>query len=48
MNADMIPMIVFQNTPSVHLLLYTEGILDNWRQSGQPEYAKNEEWFASF
>ena len=28
--------------------LYTDGIFDNWRQSGQLEYAKNEEWFASF
>ena len=32
----------------VFIELYTEGIFDIWRQSGQPKYAKNEEWFAIF
>ena len=38
---------MFETTLSVNLTVY-RGNIHNWRQSGQPEYAKNEELFASF
>ena len=47
MSADISMKIMFENTPSVHLTVYRENIRQ-WRQSGQAEYAKDEEWFASF
>ena len=47
MGADIPMKMMFENTQSVHLTVYRGNMLDNWRQSGQPEYAKNVEWFAS-
>ena len=47
MSAEIPMKIMFDNIPRVHLTVY-RGIFENWRQSGQPEYAKNGEWFAYF
>ena len=47
MSADIPLKIMFENKPSVHFSIQRE-YFDNWRESGQPEYVKNEEWFASF
>ena len=47
MRADIPIEIMFENTTSVHLTVYRGNIRQS-KRSGQPEYAKNEEWFASF
>ena len=47
MSADIPMKIMFETKPSVHLTVY-RGNIHNWRYSGEPEYAKNEEQFSSF